>query len=505
MMESGPPERRLGEAHPDLHPQRLDTERDMLAGLEDDGLTGEELAAEAAAAKQEYETELRDLLDEATAAVDAFRREIAPNLDEPPPPAAPSTVLSGSSSGGSSSVPMPAAQHAPSRALPAVSSLPLPQPAVDDLLGLFTDAPAMPTVPPHPTPVAPMLTPISCGVPAPSSSMATSAEPSSIAAPTAWPDCAMGSGTVDPFGLPRPHLGASGMPSSLVGTSTPFGASPPPPAAVDDMFCIPPSGFGADLETTSAGGLGDGDRTFSGRSEAVVSPAEPVSPLWPATTDAAQSADVDALVAFAPPLADPAWQITDGARAPSDEPGGGDGGVGGGFTSNGLIDLADLVDPTHFGDGAGSGDRMRTGAAQAHHDAHAQAHHDGMDGRDGRDGRDGSTEGMSAESLARARSLQAANAGSITCVEQMSPTARAGIEMLRKGCSSLKYGRQGKPHTVHRMRAWEPNALARPTARAPALPSALGARARVTLMGARRHSWVAPARSRRSRPLPTCC
>ena len=48
----------------------------MLAGLEEDGLVGAALIKAAAAAKEEYEMELRDLLEEATAAVDALREQV---------------------------------------------------------------------------------------------------------------------------------------------------------------------------------------------------------------------------------------------------------------------------------------------------------------------------------------------------------------------------------------------------------------------------------------------
>ena len=79
LLEGGPADRRLGDEHPALHPQRLRTERDILAGLvEDDGFEGDELEREAAAARRDYEQELRDLLEQATAAVDAIRDELTP-------------------------------------------------------------------------------------------------------------------------------------------------------------------------------------------------------------------------------------------------------------------------------------------------------------------------------------------------------------------------------------------------------------------------------------------
>ena len=85
MNEAGPPTRKLAEPHPILHPLRMQTESEILADLEAEGLSGEELSREAANAKAEYETELRDLLDEAMSAVAALRGELAPDV---PPPAA---------------------------------------------------------------------------------------------------------------------------------------------------------------------------------------------------------------------------------------------------------------------------------------------------------------------------------------------------------------------------------------------------------------------------------
>ena len=123
---AGPPTRRLGEPHPEVHQERLQTEMDMLAGLEEDGLVGAALIKAAAAAKEEYEMELRDLLEEATAAVDALREQIAPSAPKPPP-----------------------AQPVVIAAAPAPPPPP-PQPAVDDLLGLSVFAPAAPPPPQMP-------------------------------------------------------------------------------------------------------------------------------------------------------------------------------------------------------------------------------------------------------------------------------------------------------------------------------------------------------------------
>ena len=105
MNEAGPVHRRLGEAHPELHPQRLQTEREILGDLEAEILDRECLENEAATAKLEYENELRDLLAEATSAFEALRAQL-------PPGALPDTALIPSPA-------MPAAANHRSQAEPA--------------------------------------------------------------------------------------------------------------------------------------------------------------------------------------------------------------------------------------------------------------------------------------------------------------------------------------------------------------------------------------------------
>jgi hypothetical protein len=89
MNEAGPAHRRLGEAHPKLHPQRLQTEREILADLEAEILDRECLESEAANAKVEYENELRDLLAEAAGAFEALRALHPPSAFTPAMPASP--------------------------------------------------------------------------------------------------------------------------------------------------------------------------------------------------------------------------------------------------------------------------------------------------------------------------------------------------------------------------------------------------------------------------------
>ena len=130
MMQGGPSSRRLGDSHPEVHPERLAVERDMLADLEDEGFTGAELIKQAAAARKEYELELQDLLAEAEEQVESLRDEIQEGRD--------GTVVTAQPA-----MPMP---HAASSTTPATaiqSPMPMPPPlqpspgsSVDDLLGL---------------------------------------------------------------------------------------------------------------------------------------------------------------------------------------------------------------------------------------------------------------------------------------------------------------------------------------------------------------------------------
>ena len=140
MQTSGPPARRLGDPHPEVHRERLLAEQDILAGLEEDGLSGAGLIKAAAEAKQEYEMELSDLLVEAEEAVAALREQIAPGMGAPPP--TPSFI--------------------PAAPPPA----PPPGPVLDDLLGFGFVAPPPPAAPmPPAAPVPPAAMPPAAPVP----------------------------------------------------------------------------------------------------------------------------------------------------------------------------------------------------------------------------------------------------------------------------------------------------------------------------------------------------
>ena len=274
-------------------------ERDMLADIEEEGFKGVELIKQAAAAKAEYETELKDLLVEAESAVASLREQIAPGVAKaaaaaPQAAATPSACSSG--------------RNAAAAAV-AVPAVPAPAKPIEfDLLGLESTPSAVNTSsggesaygthgnhpfgnhpfeavapPPLPTSISP---PISlfdltdsadgasaCTVPSAASLPKTPATVGEVGAGRGSSTCSRPGSNA-----PNAHFGMAGSTAAAAGDAasapTVSGASPPPPPPPPpppdppDPPPLPPPRRGSAAATAD---VGFGGIDGQGRDEPVLS------------------------------------------------------------------------------------------------------------------------------------------------------------------------------------------------------------------------------------------